>query len=290
MSENNSNPVLITVIICVSVLIIAIGAGIIFLVAHNQSASEPVVSEVETVDQAEMTKEENSGANDDTSADQSSGYDSGDTTTKYTLYVVNCNEWISLRPEPNTKSGRLTKMPLGASCGFIEKSINGFSKVAYNGLVGYALDQYLSTEKDVSVPNTQVMYVVNCNESITLRPSASVSSGEITQIPLGSSVEYLGTASNGFYKVRYNGSVGYALSQYLSTSRQSSNTAPSTTIMHVVDCNEFITLRPEPSVSSGEITKIPLGATVEYIETASNGFYKVRYNGSVGYALSQYLR
>ena len=134
------------------------------------------------------------------------------------------------------------------------------------------------------------MYVVNCNESITLRPSDNVNSGEITQIPLGASVEYLGQANNGFYKIRYNGSVGYSLSQYLSTSRQPQKTAPTTQTLRVVNCNESITLRPSDNVNSGEITQIPLGATVEYLGQARNGFYRVRYNGAEGYALSQYLK
>lgn len=141
-----------------------------------------------------------------------------DVTVKYTMYVVNCDEWISLRSAPSTKSSRITTIPLGDSCGFIEASSNGFYKIAYNGKIGYALAQYLSVEKPnivATVPSVQILYVVNCNEWITLRKSDSTSAAEITKIPLGSSVEYLGTANNGFYKIRYNGVVGYALSQYL---------------------------------------------------------------------------
>lgn len=58
-------------------------------------------------------------------------------------------------------------------------------------------------------------YVVNCNESITLRTSASTSASEICQIPLGSAVSYVESAANGFYKVIYNGHTGYALASYL---------------------------------------------------------------------------
>lgn len=42
--------------------------------------------------------------------------------------------------------------------------------------------------------------MVNCNESITLRPQPDVDSGEICQIPLGSTVSYVGTASKDFMK------------------------------------------------------------------------------------------
>ena len=67
-----------------------------------------------------------------------------------------------------------------------------------------------------AVPQNQysTYYVVNCKQSITLRPQPDVNSGEILQIPLGSAVSYIETAQNGFYKVIYNGSTGYALASY----------------------------------------------------------------------------
>lgn len=58
-------------------------------------------------------------------------------------------------------------------------------------------------------------YVVNCKQSITLRPQPDVKSGEICQIPLGATVSYIGTASNGFYEIYYMGNHGYSLAEYL---------------------------------------------------------------------------
>ncbi|MBT9778498.1 SH3 domain-containing protein [Clostridium sp. MCC353] len=137
-------------------------------------------------------------------------------------------------------------------------------------------------------------YVVNCNESITLRTSPSTSAGEICQIPLGSAVSYVETADNGFYKIIYNGKTGYGLASYLSqdkpstTGNSGSNTGVYRTF-YVVNCNESITLRTSPSTSASEICQIPLGSAVSYVETSSNGFYKVIYNGNTGYALASYL-
>ena len=140
-------------------------------------------------------------------------------------------------------------------------------------------------------------YVVNCHESITLRPQPDVNSGEITQIPLGAAVSYVETAQNGFYKVIYNGNTGYALASYLSTAKQATSavTAPVQSsaenyeTYYVVNCNESITLRPQPDVNSGEICQIPLGSAVSYISAASNGFYYICFNGNTGYSLAAYL-
>ena len=135
---------------------------------------------------------------------------------------------------------------------------------------------------------TSVLYVVNCNEYITLRSQPSTTASEIAKIPLGSSVGYMSNSTNGFYKVSYNGKSGYALAAYLSASKPAFQN--SITYMTVVKCNEWISLRDNPSTTANKITNIPLGATVIFLGGAANGFYKIQYNGYVGYALAAYLQ
>lgn len=146
------------------------------------------------------------------------------------------------------------------------------------------------------IENTTVvktMFVVNCNEWISLRSTPSTSASVIAYIPYGASVGYIEPASNGFYKINYNGKIGYALYQYLSDYQPARKTAPVTqqpnTYYRVVNCREWISLRSTPSTSAPKLAEIPLGATVQFISTASNGFYKVSYNGLIGYALASYL-
>ena len=210
-----------------------------------------------------------------------------------TMYVVNCNESITLRTSPSTKASEIRQIPLGAAVSYIETSENGFYKVSYMGDTGYALAQYLNTE---NISNTAdmlpypILNVVNCKKSITLRTSPSTKASEIRQIPLGAAVSYIETSENGFYKVSYMGDTGYALAQYLSTENvsNSANMLPYP-ILYVVNCKESITLRTSPSTKASAIRQIPLGAAVSYIEISENGFYKVSYMGDTGYALAQYL-
>ena len=148
----------------------------------------------------------------------------------------------------------------------------------------------------VAVTQAQVLttlYVVNCNESITLRVSDSTNSKEIKQIPLGAAVSFMENAANGFYKVSYNGSIGYALASYLSVDPYdhyvASTKASTVWSGKVVRCNEYITLRRTPSTKGEEITKIPLGAIVTVYSGADNGFYYIDYDGFEGYALAGYI-
>ena len=51
-----------------------------------------------------------------------------------------------------------------------------------------------------------------------------------------------------------------------------------------------LNLRSGPSTTSGVLAVIPSGATVSVLDAdASNGFYKVEYNGVTGYAHGNYL-
>lgn len=157
--------------------------------------------------------------------------------------------------------------------------------------------QIQTQAEEVATANTQVLttlYVVNCNESITLRTADSTSSKEIRQIPLGAAVSFMENASNGFYKVSYNGSTGYALASYLSVDPYDHYVASTTAADlswrgKVVRCNEFITLRKTPSTKGEELIKIPLGAIVTVYSGADNGFYYINYGGIEGYALASYI-
>lgn len=140
-----------------------------------------------------------------------------------------------------------------------------------------------SAIQEEAAPAVIGLEVVNCNESITLRPGPSTTSGEICQIPLGAEVEFVSGASAGFLRIRYQGQEGYSMGEYLMAS------GPDYPKLQVVNCNESITLRPGPSTDSGEICQIPLGALVEFVSGAENGFYAIAYNGQEGYSLSSYL-
>ena len=93
-----------------------------------------------------------------------------------TYFVVNCRESITLREAPSVYARELAQIPLGQAVGFIETAPNGFCKVNYDGLIGYALSEYLS-------PNRQNYNrgatVVNCRQSITLRENPSTSAYEL---------------------------------------------------------------------------------------------------------------
>lgn len=71
-------------------------------------------------------------------------------------YVVNCNEWVSLREHADESSTRLAKVPLGARVNSCYDTIFDFILCDYNGEMGFIKKQYLmdaaSYERSQMVP------------------------------------------------------------------------------------------------------------------------------------------
>ena len=215
-----------------------------------------------------------------------------------TYFVVNCASHIIMYAAADINSEQMNQIPLGAGVSYIKTAENGFCKIAYQGQTGYALAANLSTEvPQIKETEYVTYYVVNCKSNITLRETPSTKAASLCKIPLGASVSYIGAAENGFYKITYMGKTGYALASYLSQDPNAHSQVKDTDTQsnkvyatcYVVNCKKSITLRSSPSTKASEYTQIPLGAAVSYVGTASNGFYKVIYNGKTGYALAAYL-
>ena len=70
-----------------------------------------------------------------------------------------------------------------------------------------------NTESYVNMPT---YFVANCDKSVSLRQLPSPTATVLKEMPLGSPVSYVEAAQNGFAKVIYDGTTGYALQSYLS--------------------------------------------------------------------------
>ena len=60
-----------------------------------------------------------------------------------------------------------------------------------------------------------LMEVVNWKKCVTLCKEPSKKAAALADVPLGTKVEYIGKANNGFSKVEYQNEEGYILAEYL---------------------------------------------------------------------------
>ena len=146
--------------------------------------------------------------------------------------------------------------------------------------------QHATGSSDVSVKFT--MYVFNVQNSIYLRKYAEENSENICTIPWGEPVGYIEDVTNGFYKIKYKGQIGYAKAEYLTSTDPHVYTGGNP-IYHISGVQNSVYLRKTPSEPAEYICEIPVGAAVEYLGSY-NGYDKVYYNGMVGYVTSAYVR
>ena len=75
------------------------------------------------------------------------------------MKVVNCQEWVSLREQPDTRSQCLVEVPLGALLENCRKENKAFYYGEFRGMGGYILAQYLEAVPDVQVDPGEMIIV-----------------------------------------------------------------------------------------------------------------------------------
>lgn len=139
--------------------------------------------------------------------------------------VYKCDEWVSLRAEPDTSSARLSKVPLHAvvtSCR-TEGNAN-FIHCSYNGITGWISRQYLMNAdydmlSDLNRDYEPVafnMQVVNCKEWVSLRDMPTTQAKRLAKVPLGAVVDDCEQVTGEFIRCNFEGKTGYIHVDYLS--------------------------------------------------------------------------
>lgn len=204
---------------------------------------------------------------------QSSLHHRVEAATKYYTTTVNLN----LRKMASTSGTILTTIPAGKTVTYIS-TYGSWYRVSYNGTVGYVSSQYLKTYQ----PTTLKTYTTTAN--LNLRKMASTSGTILTTIPSGKEVIYLSTYGS-WYRVSYNGTIGYVSSQYVKVT-SSSTITPDSTATYYTTAN--LNLRKMASTSGTILLTIPSGSAVTYLSTYGS-WYRVTYKGVTGYVSSQYV-
>lgn len=131
--------------------------------------------------------------------------------------------------------------------------------------------------------------------NLNFRTGPSTGYKVLRVLSMGTTVEVVeSTSSNQFYKVKHNGTVGWAHGGFMTVASTPSGAAGvsgplavGTSLETVADLN----LRTGPSTSYKVLTVMSGGSSVKTVEKdPSNSFYKVDFLGTVGWAHGGYMR
>ena len=213
---------------------------------------------------------------------------------------------LNVRSGPSTSYGVTTKLYKGNKVTIIESS-NGWHKIkTSNGTIGWVSASYISVSStSTSQPSTdnstsQTSYKATVNtDSLNMRKGAGTSYSIITKLSRGTVVDVLESASNGWKKVKTSGgTIGWVSGSYLTTGEvnQPSTDAPSTdnstsqTSYKATVNTDSLNMRKGAGTSYSIITKLSRGTVVDVLESASNGWKKVKTSdGTIGWVSGSYL-
>ena len=132
---------------------------------------------------------------------------------------------------------------------------------------------------------------VKSNDYLNIRVQPSASAKIVGKMKNGATMSILGRASNGWYKVNYNGVEGYSSNKYISTNVETNGSQPtpmsSKGKINVASGN--LNIRKSPTTSSSVIGKLRGGTIVDILSKESNGWYYINASGQKGYVYGEYV-
>ena len=243
-------------------------------------------------------------SNSDSNSNSSNNSSSATTVTH--TGVVNATS-LNVRSGASTSHSKIGTLKKGAKVEIVDRMSNGWAKIKYNSGFGYVSASYLSNIAPVtssgsssnnSSSATTVTHtgVVNAT-SLNVRSGASTSHSKIGTLKKGAKVEIVDRMSNGWAKIKYNSGFGYVSASYLSnitsitsSGGTSNDSSSNVTVIKtgIVSANS-LNVRNGASTSSAKIGSLYRGTKVEVVNVESNGWYKIKYNGSFGYVSNEYI-
>jgi uncharacterized protein YraI len=149
----------------------------------------------------------------------------------------------------------------------------------------------------VATPRSAEAAAAWTTTALNLRTGPSTGDAVILVMPAGAPVNIVRNVTNGFYKVNYNGTAGWAYADFLARSDPGGGSAPPPTSGDntngatgnaTVNTNG-LNLRTGPGTNNSVILVMPYGAAVTLTGEMSNGFAALSYNGRSGWAASWFL-
>jgi uncharacterized protein YraI len=174
-------------------------------------------------------------------------------------------------------------IPEGALVASLGGSRNGFRKVSYQGKPGWAHGDYLVVANGGSPDVDDGPVIVGTavtTTDVNLRAGPGTGYEVLRVLSEGESVDLSNTYENGFVYVVHEGLAGWVYADYLGSDGSA---------QWYMTTTSRLNLREEPNTSAYILAVMPLGAKVRATDQVANGFRRVVYQGTTGWAYEEYL-
>jgi uncharacterized protein YraI len=162
-------------------------------------------------------------------------------------------------------------------------------KQTLSGVAALAVGSVLLTAGVGSVSGAAGPEPYITSVALNLRAQPNLSAAVLLVIPAGGKVGYQDESQNGFMKVAYNGTIGWAKSDYLSPAGSEGTSNYAAAYRGQAVTSSSVNMRSGGGLNFGVIQVLPAGATVEVYDDYANYFWLVKYNGEFGWVHADYL-
>ncbi len=201
--------------------------------------------------------------------------------------IVNCKNAVNIRKGPSSKTKKIGSAKNGQVFRLLGTEANGkWYKIQYReNTVGYVFHDYakVGTATPDPFPSGTTGTIVNCKTRVNVREKASSKSRLLGKADKGTTYEVLGRSGN-WVKIKFEGKEGYVYRTYIRVDGEETGKT-----VKIVNCKTRVNVREKASSKSKIIGTAKKGETFELLGKSGN-WYKVDFNGKVGYIFHRYIK
>lgn len=201
---------------------------------------------------------------------------------------------LNVRSGPSTSYNVIGGLKKGDKVEILS-SDNGWYRIKYGSKTAWVSGKYISTENTPTNDNDNISSIGKkfvATTGLNVRLGGSTKYEKIGYIKKNSTVDVIGVAETGWYKVRLSdGTIGYSSNKYLKEKNNISGNVDNNTSLDYVIATVNLNVRSGPSRESRMVGVIYKGEKVSLLEKRNDGWYKIKLSsGKIGYSSSKYLK
>lgn len=192
---------------------------------------------------------------------------------------VTATTGVNLRLGPSTKDKIIGSLSTNDLADVLGKTNDGWYLVLYNGKIGYVSENYVQYQETLPFKGEDGKLYIYSSSNVNFRTEPTKDSDKITLIKKNNRLEVISQEENGWYKVLYNGQIGYVSNEFVTFNPPG---AYRDDFLRVVYAKGEIELKNTPGEASETIYTISKYETCEVLAATKDSYF-VRCAGKLGY-------